>query len=437
MVCSGAAPHGGLMPTVSFTLGRVGLPALITVPKFRGSMALVLAVLALGLPGASAVTCDTCKDTISGCAGGAACPLLKAPSDNAAMLSSASSMAVPDVSRLLPPDLLCTFTKSVMETLCAVARAPKGGGAVDISSGSISSASGVVKAAINGFCTWEEAGLELAGRLEAAATDAEVTKLSAALTLLKSTSDKAGTAAQAAVQSGMGLYTFIWAKIGAHVDAVQSGTVRILAKSAGSSSSSDMTAKVRRPKTEAEFHYMLFLFLRVVTAIGLSLYLVHDFLGKVVFATMQQVHEDFSVAHELMLIYFRAVETDVSRALHLGNIYDRGNGDTYLAEARQNAAAFFRSRGGTPRDGVKDDKGGEQKPAWNGSFSATSKKPCVAFNLKVAHRPDVIDATGCCRFAHTCMQWVSDKGSRGMCGGNHAKPDCDYDAAKKLDKPLP
>ena len=86
-----------------------------------------------------------------------------------------------------------------METLCAVARAPKGGGSVDLSSSSISSATGVVKAAINGFCTWEEAGLELAGRLEAATADADVTKLSAALTLLKSTSDKAGTTAQAAV----------------------------------------------------------------------------------------------------------------------------------------------------------------------------------------------------------------------------------------------
>ena len=53
--------------------------------------------------------------------------------------------------------------------------------------------------------------------------------------------------AQAAVQSGMGLYTFIWAKIGSHLEAIQSGTVRILAKSAGSSSSSDLSAKVRRP----------------------------------------------------------------------------------------------------------------------------------------------------------------------------------------------
>ena len=73
-----------------------------------------------------------------------------------------------------------------------------------------------------------------------ASTDADITKLSAALTLLKSTSEKAGTTAQAAVQSGVGLYTFIWGKVGSHMEAVKAGTVRILAKSSGSASSSDM-----------------------------------------------------------------------------------------------------------------------------------------------------------------------------------------------------
>ena len=65
------------------------------------------------------------------------------------------------------------------------------------------------------------------------------------------------------------------------------------------------------------------------------------------FSTLfELLHEDFKdkVTHELLLIYFRAVETDTSNLLHLGNVFDGGNGDTYLAEARQNAAAFFRPR---------------------------------------------------------------------------------------------
>ena len=206
------------------------------------------------------------------------------------------------------------------------------------------------------------------------------------------------------------------------------------AKSAGSSSSSDLSAKVRRPKSEAEFHYMLFLFIRVVAALGFSLYLIHDFLSKVVFNTFHSLHEDFKVVHELLLIYFRAIETDTSNVLHLGNVFDRGNGDTYLAEARQNAATFFRSRGGNPQPGDGNDK---QQIKWNGKASETAKKPCVAFNLGKPHQQNVLMPDGCCKFSHTCMQWVSDKGPRGMCGGNHAKIDCDYDAAKKRDTPLP
>ena len=414
--------------------GPVGLGSSCSGSKFPSSTALVLAIILFQIPMASGVACTTCKDTITGCKGGTDCPLLKTPMANAQSLVAGSTSTAPDLTQLLPPELLCTFTKSVMETLCAVARAPKGGGSVDLSSTSISSATEVVKAAINGFCTWEEAGLELAGRLEAATDATAVTKLSAALTLLKSTSDKAGTMAQAAVQSGMGLYTFIWAKIGSHLEAVQTGTVRILAKSAGSSSSSDLSAKVRRPKTESEFHYMLFLFIRVVAALGVSLYLLHDFLSKVVFNTLQLLHEDFKVVHELLLIYFRAIETDTAKVLHLGNVFDRGNGDTFLAEARQNAATFFRSRGGDPRPEDGKDK---QQIKWNGKASETAKKPCVAFNLGKPHQQNVLMPDGCCKFSHTCMQWVSDKGSRGMCGGAHAKIDCDYDAAKKRDTPLP
>ena len=372
------------------------------------------------------VTCNTCKDTISGCSGGSDCPLLKTPGSNAQVLADASSTDPLSFANVLPAELLCTFTRTVMETLVAVARAPKAGGSVDLTESAMAKSTDVVRAAINGFCTYEDAGLELAARLEAASDDAAVSKISAALTLLKSTSDKAGNAAQAAVQSGMGLYTFIWAKAGAHLDALKAGTVRILAKSAGSASSMDLTAKVRRPKSEEEFHYMLFLFMRVVVALGFSFFLLHDFVGKVVFTTMHVLREDFKVAHELLLVYFREIETS-SGALHFGNVHDRGSADTLMAEARANAATFFRSGGGTPLLTLK----------WNGKFDSSAKKPCVAFNFKKDHKADVLAPDGSCRFNHVCMQWVSDKGPRGTCGGSHCKMDCTYDPAQRRDSPLP
>ena len=161
LICAGAGPpRGGLdavIPAHQWQAVARFTPAF----KLPRSAALVLAVSLLFLPSAQAVVCETCKDTIAGCAGGGNCPLLKAPAENSALLASGATSKAPDATKLLPVELLCTFTKSVMETLCAVARAPKGGGSVDLSSSSISTATGVVKAAINGFCTWEEAGLEL------------------------------------------------------------------------------------------------------------------------------------------------------------------------------------------------------------------------------------------------------------------------------------
>ena len=63
---------------------------------------------------------------------------------NAASLDAGTSALAPNLTQLLPPELLCTFTKSVVETQSAVARAPKGGGPVDLSTGSLTSASDVV-----------------------------------------------------------------------------------------------------------------------------------------------------------------------------------------------------------------------------------------------------------------------------------------------------
>ena len=172
---------------------------------------------------------------------------------------------------------------------------------------------------------------------------------------------------------------------------------------------------------------MLHYFQQVLHSIGLaSLLLVAPFVTNVVFHTINRLKEGWEVAHELLLIYFRAVEFDTSRRLNIGNVYVRGSGDTYLAEARVNARTFFASRSVDSCE-----------VCWNGKFNASAKKPCVAFNLDEPHKVDSLDNAGCCKFKHMCMQWVSDKGSHGMCGGDHPKVRCTYDASKKLSSPLP
>ena len=179
---------------------------------------------------------------------------------------------------------------------------------------------------------------------------------------------------------------------------------------------------------------MLFVWLRVVVALGLvQFFIAHTFIQNVVFDTMNRLKENFKVAHELLLVYFQAIERDASGKLNLANVYQRGSGDTYLAEARVNADTFFRTGGGTPP--TPDDGDSKDVKDWNGKWARDAKAPCVAFNFKQKHDPKNLDATGCCRFNHICMQWVSDKGPRGICGGNHAKVDCTYQADKKLTHP--
>ena len=93
------------------------------------------------------------------------------PLENARLLTDKTSTKAPDLTSLLPRAVLCTFSKAMVESIVAVAKAPKGGGSSDISTAAIAKPAGVVKAALNGACSWEDAGLELAGRMEDATTE--------------------------------------------------------------------------------------------------------------------------------------------------------------------------------------------------------------------------------------------------------------------------
>ena len=59
----------------------------------------------------------------------------------------------------------------------------------------------------------------------------------------------------------------------------------------------------------------------------------------------------------------------------------------------------------------------------------------MAFNKGTEHTRGSLNPDGSCKYNHICMQWVADKGPRGICGGSHPKVECDYDAKLKLDGP--
>ena len=242
-------------------------------------------------------------DTISGCLGGEDCPLVKAPSANYQLLTAASGSKAPDVTQCLTPDLLCTFSPPVMQLMTALSRAPRGGGVVDLSSAAIPDPSGVVKAGISGLCSWDDVGLELAGRVGATSGADALAKLNACLSLMKNMAEKAGPSTQAAMQSGVGYMTFLWGKCGAHLKAIEAGTVRVLAKSASSLSSAELSTKLERPGSESKFFHILFMWVTVMCTLGHSIFLLSRFIKQTVFHTITVLGEGgWKTAHELILV---------------------------------------------------------------------------------------------------------------------------------------
>lgn len=331
--------------------------------------------------------------------------------------------STPKVSNLLPSYISQYFPKQVLDQIMGMSCMPSNGGQIDWSGGSYPTSTDVVKAGMAGHCTLDEAILELQSRLESAASELDVSKLKASIDLLTS------KAKHEVTNTMSGCFTYIWGRISSRVASPE--TARILFDGEVSSKvpANGLTAKIVRPKTMADFFHMLHIFVWVVASVGLAHFTnAMTFVYEAVHTKMRDLKISWQVAHELFLIYLKAIENDQRRLLHLGDVVASGNTDTYVLEARNNAEAFFRTVGGNP------SASSPSSVEWNGKFNKSATKLCIAFNRgkPCTH----LDADGTCKFSHRCMQWVSDKGKRGQCLGDHPFCKCTYDPAKKLDEPL-
>ena len=423
--CGGAGLHST----------AVGSGALL---RASSSWMWIVLLFVIGFNAKCSAVCIHCKDTISGCPGGENCPLVKAVGTNVATMASSSLGSVPQVTQLLSPEMLSVFTRPVIEGIVGLHCLPVAGTEVDLTTPSYKAATAVVKACQAGHVSLEVAKGELMRRLEDATEELDVKKISTALDLL---SKGPASALDYAGASGYGVLTFIWAKIGQYMELAKSGVVRLpgAAVRASSSAVSELKALVRRPVSQREFFEMLHHWQGVIHALGLANYFIAAlFVTKVVFDTITRLGKTWQFAHEFFMVHLRAIETDVARRLHLGNIVTLGHRDVYLAEATANVATFFRTRGGTPQDDdvPNDPNGGGDTVKWNGQWTHDATQCCMAFNFETEHRRKNLKADGTCKFCHKCMQWVSDKGPRGVCGGNHPKSKCNYDPSKRVDQPV-
>ena len=385
-------------------------------PTARACALWLFWLLLFSLLAPSFAVCPHCKGTIAGCPGGdgSGCPTVATVASNGEIFREGQVGAVPSLCALLPPDLASVFTRPVCEAIVGVALAPTAGTMVDFSTPAYRQATAVVQAANYGYCSVSEALSEINQRIQDASDALAVTKLRGALDVLNRADSVDLTG------HNQGVYTFIWAKLSQWIGSAP-GTVRLA--TGADTKVKAMTAVVKRPGGSYAFFELLHWFVLVVTSLGLaSVSVVSRFIGDVVWGTIDKLKLEWKIAHELLLIYLREIETDAARALHFGNVFRRGGQDTFLAEAKQNALLFFRPGGGDPQPkGISP----------TGRFNTSSTQACAAFNNgKPCTR---LDAQGTCLFNHRCNQFVSDKGKGGICFGEHARcQGCDYDAGKKL-----
>ena len=429
----------GRVPSVEYWLqsasSRVALTgatlALGAMWTYLGSPLCVLSFMLMSLPTTGAV-CIHCKDTIEGCTGGDDCPAFKDWATNTAIFMDKKLGSTPRIGHALVPELSSHFPRPIVDAIVGLACAPEEGSEVDFESAAYAKSNAVVQAAMYGFCSPAEAMAVLAKRLEDADGANAIAKVKGAMDSLK-------LVTESVVSSSSGAFTFIWTKLTTVLDKRLSGVAKIELNSEKGKANS-LVATMVKPTTEARFYELLHYFIMLITGLGIASYfIVAKFVDEVAFATIR-MGDSWTVAFELVGLYLRKIDRCPTRTLHLGNVYDRGGQDTMLTEARRNSAAFFRTRGGEPRDErpTSDPSAtgaGTSKPKPNGRFDSSADKCCVDFNMG---RPCTrLKTDGTCKFNHRCNQFVSDKGPGGVCFGTHARcMPCDYDESKKLRQAL-
>ena len=365
--------------------------------------------------------CIHCRDTIPGCSGGEACPLVTNLAGNAAIFAERQLGRLPKMSHMLTPEVSSHFTRPVCEAIVGLACAPALGVEIDFALPEYRSSQAIVQAASYGHCSAAEAACVLAERLEAAVDTLASEKIKGAMDSLKIVSDTAVTATS-------GVHAYIWAKVSTIIAKRGDGVAKLDIGSLKSKAAA-MSVTLIRPVLESQFFESLHFYMMVVVSLGLASYFtVSRFYDEVVYGCYR-MKLSWQVAHELFMLYLHEIDSDPTRTVHMGNVFRRGGQDTLLAEAKQNVATFFRTRGETPRV-----EGPHATVKANGQFNSDSKKACSDFNLG---RPcKQLEANGKCKFNHRCNQFVSDKGVAGMCWAEHARCNgCNYADDKKLTKP--
>ena len=391
---------------------------------------------------ADAVTCYTCYDQ---------CPFITRTTANRAILSGAvlAGGAATSVSllHLLPLRFLRILTRSVLDSLRTVARRPAAGTPVDLTAMNHQE---LVTAVQTGASSVESGLREVLDRIGAATTSAEVSKLSALQSTMTNVNKQGASLGQVGVLSEQGIllgaFTYAYAQAGriARSSASTVATAGVISFTEDSKSDARDTVvqeKIVRPTSEIECCNFFSIWQMICHATGLADVLVTGtFLQDVFFTLISHQGRDWQLGHELFLVYLDALETSADTTTTIGNVYLKGSQDTYLNMAMKRVQELYPKH--RPGQGIfrdfeppddKDKGGGKVK--FNGAWNTKATTKCITFNLgNKDHPTKCLNANGSCKFLHACDHWVSDKGPRGQCGGNHPRTKCNN--PNKCDEPV-
>ena len=260
--------------------------------------------------------CPHCKDSVPGCTGGDACPLVSDIATNSRFFDAEArpGAGCPNLNRLLSPTMLRAFSRPVCEAIVGIASAPLGGREADVSDAdAYPDARSIVQAAFYGHCSISSALLELTSRMTEAGED-ELTRYRAAVDVLKARGD--------AIYSGAaGVYSFVFAKVSNVRGKIASSVKLQLESPSGSSKSAELSTTLRRPATVNDFFEMVHNYVWAVIVLGLaSAPIVFKFIANTVHDPMRDLNISWSCAFEYLNLYLHEMDEDTL----VGECYDRG-----------------------------------------------------------------------------------------------------------------
>lgn len=390
--------------------------------------------------------CSICYGSGVGCPGDSArCPWVTDVATNVASIGAAAGGAIV-IAKLLPSKICRLFPKNVLQTIASLAVKLSNSGTPFDPSGKTES--DIVSAVRAGRFSKTDGIIELNTRISAATELLDVEKIRSFISILDLISEN--SLKDTSSMEGGFLYVLYTESVafcsGKDGSAYFDFCMEADDDSKGSSKKS-YAATLIRPHTEHAMYSLLNAFSMTCHALGLANILaMGPFLERVVYEQVRSSSVPWFVAFEVMIIYLRHVEDGSGKYNLVNVVHDLGGLDDVRAQgfaaARQfYPATFFRTHGGNPKvDLVLSPSGGKGDDDYEGDVKgslSSAKQGCAAWNLSRKHKKKHIDLSAqLCKFLHKCDQFVDDKGKGGQCLGDHKRPDCTYDPAHKVSKPL-